>query len=65
MADVLGDQFGTCDHNFNTFKIVMEKGSTGQKIRILNWGKANFDGITQELEVHWERLFADKETSGL
>eukprot|EP00061_Rhincodon_typus_P004008 g21542.t1 len=43
----------------------MEKDKIGPQVRVLNWGKANFDGIRQELAgVDWSSLFAGKETSG-
>ena len=37
--------FGTSDHNSISFKIAMENDRSGPKVKILNWGKANFDGI--------------------
>ena len=43
------DPFGISDHNSIGFKIVMENDRSGPKVKILNWGKANFDGIRQEL----------------
>lgn len=47
-------------HSIN-FKVVKEKGWTGPQVKVLNWGKANFGGIRQELaEVDWPSLFANK-----
>ena len=43
------DHFGTSDHNSIGFKIAMDNDRSGPKVKILNWGKANFDGIRQEL----------------
>ncbi|XP_067865955.1 uncharacterized protein [Heterodontus francisci] len=55
----VGEHFGTSDHNYISFRIVVEKDRTGPHVEVLNWGKA-FDGITQELsKVEWERLFTE------
>ena len=59
------DHFGTSDHNSISFKIGMENDRSGPKVKILNWGKANFDGIRQELsKVNWGSLWEGKGTSG-
>ena len=39
----------------------MENDWSGPKVKILNWGKANFDGIRQELsKVNWGSLWEAK-----
>ena len=43
----------------------MENDRSGSKVKILNWGKANSDGIRQELsKVNWGSQWEDKGTSG-
>ena len=42
-------RFGTSDHNSIRFKIDIENDMPGPKVKILICGKANFDGINQEL----------------
>eukprot|EP00061_Rhincodon_typus_P007112 g28456.t1 len=43
----------------------MERDKTGPQVQVLNWHKANFDGIRQELAgIDWNSLFACKGTSG-
>eukprot|EP00061_Rhincodon_typus_P007669 g29602.t1 len=44
---------------------LMENDKTGPQVQVLNWSKANFDRIRQELAgVDWSSLFAGKGTSG-
>ena len=48
-----------------SFKIAMENDRSGPKVKILNWGKANFHGTRQELsKVNWRCLWEGKGTSG-
>lgn len=41
--------FSTSDYSSASFKLVMDKDSAGPQVKVPNWSKANFDGITQEL----------------
>ncbi|PLS49478.1 hypothetical protein CYV29_15670, partial [Carnobacterium maltaromaticum] len=59
----VGDYFGNSDHNSVSFKILMDKDESGPKGKVLNWGKANYTKIRQELgNVDWEQLFEGKST---
>ena len=58
-------RFGTSDHNSIRFKKDIENDMPGPKVKILICGKANFDGINQELsKVNWGSLWEGKGTSG-
>jgi len=58
-------RFGTSDHNSIRFKIDIENDMPGPKVKILICGKANFDGINQELsKVNWGSLWEGKGPSG-
>jgi len=62
---LLRDLFGTSHHNSISVKIAMENVRSGPKVKILNWGKANFDGIRQEVsKVGWGCLLAGEGTTG-
>jgi len=61
----VGDHFGNSDHNSISFKIVVENKSS-PRVKVLNWGKANYDSIRQELgNVDWGWLFEGKSTSDM
>eukprot|EP00061_Rhincodon_typus_P013266 g39532.t1 len=54
-----------CDHNSLSFNIVMEKDRTSPQVKVLNWSRANFGDIRQDLaEVNWVNLFEGKGTTG-
>lgn len=59
------EPFGTSNHCFIRFKMIMDRDRAGPRVKMLNWGKANFEGMRQELaQVDWSRLFDGKKTSG-
>eukprot|EP00061_Rhincodon_typus_P007516 g29281.t1 len=45
----LGEHFGSNDHNSLSFNVVMEKDWTGPQVKVLNWSRANFGAIRQDL----------------
>jgi len=62
----VGEHVANSDHNSVNFRIVMDKDECCPTGRVLNWGKANYSRIRQELvAVDWERLFGGKSTSGM
>ena len=67
MIDVsVGDHFGDSDHNSISFKILVEKDRSSPRVTVLNWGKANYDSIRQELgNVDRGRQFDGKSISDM
>ena len=62
----VGDHFGNSDHNSISFKTLVEKDRSSPRVKVLNWGKANYNSIRQELgNVDWGRLFEGKSTSDM
>ena len=46
----IGVQFGNSDHNSVSFKVLMDKEKCSPQVKVLNWGKANYNNIRQELK---------------
>ena len=67
MVDIsVGEQFGNSDHNTVSFKVLMDKDKCSPQVKVLNWGKDNYNSISQELKnVDWGQMFEGKSTSGM
>lgn len=60
MAEVSTEEhLRTSDHNPIHFRSIVEHGRTDPQVNVLNWCKANFNDIRQELaKIYWKRLLA-------
>ena len=47
----VGEHVANSDHNSVNFRIVMEKEECCPMGKVLNWGKANYNRIRQDLEA--------------
>jgi len=62
----VGEQFGNSDHNSISFTVLMGKDKCSPQVKMLNWGKANYKNVRQELmNVHWGQMFEGKSASGM
>jgi len=67
MVDVsVAEQFGNSDHNSVSFTELMDKDKCSPPVKVLNWGKANYNNIRPELKnVGWGQMSEGKSTSGM
>ena len=57
----VGEQFRNSDHNSESFKVLMDEDKCSPQVKVLNWGKANYNNIRQELKnVDWGQMFEGK-----
>lgn len=51
---VSGLRFGYSDHNSSCFKVIMERNTVGPQVLVLNYEKADFNGIREDLaKIDW------------
>jgi len=60
-----GEQFGNSYHNSVSFQVLMDKDKCNPQVKVLNWGKANYNNIRQEpMNIDCGQMFEGKQTSG-
>ncbi|XP_069768195.1 uncharacterized protein [Narcine bancroftii] len=60
----VGEQIGSRDHNYVSFRVVLGKCKEGPKVEVLDWRRANFKGIRRDLgSIEWDRIFSGKDVN--
>lgn len=53
--------FGNSDHNSLSFMVLMERYKVGPQVMFLNWEKAGFNSVREDLvSINWEQMLASK-----